>query len=180
MKDELKVIFLDIDGVMNSRDREIAKSEALITKYGSQDKIPFWEEIQLDNPDEFHVKWLNHITDITNAQIVISSTWRDEAQNLMWNRFMATLGVRGRIIGCTPRLQTIRGLEIDTWIKCYNDNHANPVDGYRWEGILTSFVILDDDGDMAPHMDRWVWCDNKAGLTEYEAETAIKILEKKL
>jgi hypothetical protein len=174
---ELKVIFLDIDGVLNSRESETKYHELLIKKWGKEDNIPFYEAIGIDNPHIFHIVNLNKIVQKTGAKVVISSTWRKDASNLMWNRFLALCGFRGEVIGKTEWLGTYRGVEIDTWIKCYNDKHHNPPDNSFYRGQLTNFVILDDDSDMEPHMDKLVIC--KDGLREKEANKAIRILNGK-
>jgi hypothetical protein len=159
---KIKVIFLDIDGVMNSRNGEIQKHDLLLEKYGDSEKIPWWESIQLDSPAPNHIEQLNRIVEETNAVVVISSSWRENMSSLMWNRFFCALGFKGEIIGETPRCYNRRGIEIETWIK----KHDN----------VQSFVILDDDDDMEPYMNKLVLCNNCTGLTNVEAEKAIKIL----
>lgn len=42
---------------------------------------------------------------------------------------------------------------------------------------ITSFVILDDDSDMEPHMDKLVKTDYRKGLQDEEVQKAIRILK---
>jgi hypothetical protein len=159
---------LDIDGVLNSRNSCVKNHNKLIKKYGNHENIPVYEQILINNPDPSAIKNLNTIIQETEAQIVLSSTWRDEAVILMWNRFFAMCGLHGVICGITKYLQTNRGREINDWINTSSIKNK-----------LESFVILDDDNDMEPYMDRLVLCSNMNGLTFKEAQKAIKILDKK-
>lgn len=100
---------------------------------------------------------LNAITDRTGAKIVISSTWRrarhpeDASPTARMRRILGLHGATGDVIGVTPSLleeipcanpdgssawfAKPRGLEIQAWL----DAHPE----------VTSFVILDDNSDMA-------------------------------
>jgi hypothetical protein len=166
----IKLIFLDIDGVLNSRNSCMRNHQKLVKKYGTDYDVPWHEQILIDNPSPIAIKYLNWIIKETKAQIVISSTWRDEAKLIMWNRYFAMCGLRGEVCGVTKNLQTNRGREIDDWI---NDTSNINIEK------LESFVILDDDNDMEPHMDRLVLCSNINGLTSKEAQEAIKVLGRK-
>lgn len=120
----MKVIFLDIDGVLNvycqSRD-----------KYGCNFHQHF-----IDN--------LKEIIDTTNAKIVISSSWRMDGINTMKDMW-SFRKLPGTIIDVTPNLHYkistsgvdidyCRGDEIQAWL----DKHTD----------VTNYVILDDDSDM--------------------------------
>lgn len=61
----MKVIFLDIDGVLNN-DETFIKRRLNFAKTG----------IWTLEVDEFRVEYLKRIIDETNAKIVLSSTWR--------------------------------------------------------------------------------------------------------
>jgi hypothetical protein len=161
-KDAFRVIFLDFDGVLNNRNNGIKKHKALLKKYHSEENIPWHKRVLIDNPTPYAIKCLNKIISKTNAQIVLSSSWRYDAELIVWNKFFAMCGLKGKICGKTENLQLTRGAEIDDWIR------RNP---------LTSFVILDDDDDMKPHFTRLVLC-NEEGLTKREADIAIAVLFK--
>ncbi len=155
----MKVIFLDIDGVLNvycqSRD-----------EYGCN----------------FHQHFIDNLAtliNVTQAKIVISSTWRLSGLSVMQEMWKHR-NLPGEVIDITPNLtygvnlntSTPRGKEIQQWL----DN--NPT---------THYVILDDDTDMLehqlPHFVRT--SDNKHhtdyvdvgyGLTIECTQEAIKIL----
>ena len=161
----MKIIFLDIDGVLNSVD----SCERAGKNFFS------------DNPDPEHIKWLNFIIEQTGAKIVISSTWRKHCTYLSLWRLLDAFGFKGTIIGATPETNDIRGNEIRCWI----DRYTN---GRDWRLTKTddkldpieSFVILDDDSDMGELLPFLVKCKNEKGLTEAEAIKAIEMLNKKI
>ena len=159
----MKVIFLDIDGVLNvycqSRD-----------KFGCNFHQHF-----IDN--------LKTIVDKTGAKLVISSSWRVDGidtMRAMWD-FRKLPGV---IIDITPDLYFTysgpdgdddynRGDEIQLWL----DSHPD----------VTNYVILDDDNDMLSNQkDNFVQTnrnlkhpdcvDRGYGLTKICSDKAIKIL----
>lgn len=116
----MKIIFLDIDGVLNNYDI-LAKADA-----------------QPDTIDPVMVSRVNKIVEATGAKIVLSSTWR-----IMFgleqtvNAYLIPAGLKGEVIDATPHLHrtawgaTItRGKEIALWLA------MNP-------GV-ERFVILDD------------------------------------
>lgn len=97
----MKVIFLDIDGVLTNPK----------TKFRTAD------------PE--CVKHLNYITDSTDAKLVVSSTRRLCGFDSV-NNFLCKWGITGHIIGLTPDLSiedgklvigVERGEEIKAWLK---------------------------------------------------------------
>jgi hypothetical protein len=101
----MKVIFLDIDGVLNvipqGRDQ-----------YGSIFHPQFEDNLQ-------------YLIEQTKANIVISSTWRYSGLKVMQNMWRDR-GLPGNIINITPIHfnSRYRGEEIDAWLK------ENQVDNY--------------------------------------------------
>lgn len=154
----MKVLFLDIDGVLNSHD--------------------FWKRckelgvVPDDKVDPLAVERLNRLTDETGAKIVVSSTWR---LPYVWSKKLYSLigrlqklGITGEIVGMTPDHCKAygRGGEIQDWM----DNCQTQID---------SFVILDDDdNDMDHLMDYLVQTKMTDGLQDHHVETAIQILNK--
>lgn len=155
-----KIIFLDIDGVLNS-----ARYERIRTENDG-------------NIDESRLPLLQKIVDETGAEIVLSSTWR-----LHWsenetecdrvgkelNTLLARYGLH--IKDKTPVLGTsyLRADEIAAWLKTH-------------EGEYDTFVILDDTFSG--------WCDLqnylvktdfliRRGLEEKHVQKAIEILNGK-
>lgn len=98
----MKVIFLDIDGVLNSE--EYALSLGMVGMLGI-------------DPDK--VRILDRILEATGAKLVISSSWRGSSDLLADIRRDV-----GEYIDITPRLSGIRGSEVKAWLD------ANPVDRY--------------------------------------------------
>lgn len=160
----MKVIFLDIDGVLNL----IPQGH---DKYGAI----------------FHshlVENLRYLVEQTHAKIVISSTWRmsglDEMKNMWKDR-----NLPGEVVGITPISRFLRknetfderkerGREIQEYI----DNNS---------AIIENYVILDDDTDIMNHqwkyfvqtsntLDHKDCVDIGYGLTKKCTEKAIKIL----
>jgi len=166
MKNNNKIIFLDIDGVMNSKITSEKYFNKFIEKrYKSTFDAPMYLRVGIMNPKRIHIKWLNYIIKKTKAKIVISSAWREDFTIIGWNHFFSALGIKGEVVGLTEHLYTERGLEIDKFL---TDNKIN------------YYVILDDDYDYAlPHIKKhWVLCSNHSGLTKEKAEEAINILKK--
>ena len=148
-----KIIFLDIDGVLNSGPW-IQKNSHL-------------ELDQLIDPDA--VKILNQIIHATNAKIVISSTWRkhfSEDNNGLkrMQEFFAKYDI-SPIVGRTSSLSgKQRSSEIQAWLD---------------KNLIASFVIIDDDRD-ADIQDRFIKILFTVGFQEYHIKEAIDILERKI
>jgi len=156
----MKVIFLDIDGVLNlyceSRD-----------EYGC-----CFHQHLVDN--------LKRLIDQTGVKIVISSTWRLSGLVIM-KEMWEKRNLPGEVIGITPNFMThykttlCRGKEIDAYLEEHSE--------------ITNYVILDDDNDMEPHQlknfvmtsgnkDHSDCVDVGWGLTKECADLAIKILNR--
>ncbi|RKP57961.1 hypothetical protein D7Z26_00130 [Cohnella endophytica] len=145
----MKLIFLDIDGVLNT-DRYIR-----IQKNHNNGQITF---------DPEAMKNLKLLVEMTDSFIVICSTWRIhyESNEKLWRdlirNFIEYL-IDERIIGITPvhdknSNTSIRWKEIEDWLSKNED-----------KGI-ESFVILDDEWDMAIYSRRFVRCQAYKGLTD--------------
>lgn len=121
----MKIIFLDIDGVLNSMD--------YFEKVKDNDG---YTDINLEK-----VKLLKEIVDRTGAEIVLSSTWRElsnipgsKEEDSQYTYLVNTLENFGlEIKSHTPYLKNNRPKEIKTWL----DNHG--------ENNEIRFVSLDDD-----------------------------------
>lgn len=118
-----KIIFLDIDGVLNSVDY-----------YEQVKDCKGYKEI---NPEK--VKLLKEIVERTGAKIVLSSTWRDlsrrkcEPDHSLYTYLIDTLREYGlEIIEHTPYIEEDRPKEIKAWLDKQSDKG-------------TRFVSLDDD-----------------------------------
>lgn len=161
----MKVIFLDIDGVLN------------VISQGHDNHGALFHPHLVDN--------LRSVIDSTGAKIVVSSTWRTrglEKMREMWK----DRGLPGDIIGVTPDCSQLldngtcefldlveRGHEIQDWLKEHPE--------------VINYVIFDDDNDMLESQrKRFVRTSNNInhpdcvddgyGLTRACAEDAIRIL----
>lgn len=153
----MRLIFLDVDGVLNS-------VSFWITRYvRGQSQI-----------DPEAVAYLNELTDQTGANLVISSAWRHRGIKEM-RRILKANGVRASVVGLTPSLEHKdsgsplwispgRGIEIAAWLQAS-------------KRAVESFVILDDDNDMGDLLPRLVRTDYHIGLTPTDAMKARDMLE---
>jgi hypothetical protein len=147
----VKVIFLDIDGVINSMSGLYMR--------GGQSVMDLYVE---------HIQVLKWILDKTDARIVISSTWRIGMTVEELKRMFYNYGLPSRyIIDKTPRFTgEQRGFEIKHWL----DNCDVDVE---------SFVVLDDDNDMDVVRDNFVQTKHDYGLTYVEGHKAVEMLNGK-
>lgn len=163
----MKIIFLDIDGVLNCR-----WCKNFIDGY----HFVMDEKILL----------LKQLVDRTGAKIVLSSTWRfgwiymdaytsenDVFQQREIRHFIALreklqeFGLE--IFSRTPVSElNFRGLEIDQWLQEWEEER------------IESFVILDDMNGryLRPHSNCLVQTSLQTGLMQKHVEKAVKILEK--
>lgn len=157
---KIKVIFLDVDGVLNSvfsRDNdEIAEN---------------WMENEVSN---WHLIRLKRIVEETGAKLVLSSSWRlghpiiagtKVCKDALVQVLIDKLDVFGlEIMDCTPVLDgKWRGTEIAEWLKVHSE--------------VEKFVILDDDTDFLPEQQKFfVRTTYSNGLTDELADKAIEIL----
>lgn len=155
----MKVIFLDIDGVLNSHKFfKERNEEAEGVRPFNGDRI----EYKLADIDLKAVALLNDLFEKTGAKVVISSVWRLSLSVDQLKTIFKRVGFKGEIIDKTVQLRSIRGLEIAQWME------TNP-------GV-ESFVILDDDSDMGDLMNRLVKTTFDDGLTENEVVKAVALL----
>lgn len=152
----MKILFLDVDGVINSEDYAVYRYAA--KKYDSDEFI-----------DERAVAFLNYIIDKTQAKIVLSSSWRGNFDET-YER-LKKVGFKYNFFDKTPYLESRhRGSEIQKWIDEYEKTHKP----------LESYVILDDDDDMLDEQsEHFVHCNCVHGLTWHDCYKAIEILNKR-
>jgi hypothetical protein len=160
----MKIIFLDIDGVLNSGDNLISLN--VLKEEDSDQYGQFF--------DDRCVRYLKWIIQETGAYIVISSSWRLaglQAMKQLWE----DRKLPGFVSGITPRSfineegeresYNCRGEEIAAWLKQNNLN-----DGNEW-------VIIDDDSDMLEDQTfNFVHVDGRFGLTYPDVQRVITVL----
>ena len=147
----MKVIFLDIDGVLVNRASLFQRSG------GTSTASPGC------------ISALNRIISSTGAEVVISSSWRLDMTMAELRRKLRSWGVRGRLYDKTPFMRsTPRSGEIQAWIEAQQQR----------KGPIESFVILDDETSMDGLAAQLVTTLFDDGLTEQDADHAIAILAK--
>ena len=143
----MKVIFLDIDGVLNHQ---------LFNNGEKSYKI-----------DKKKIELLNELNKKVNVKYVISSTWRKYYDLEELKDIFKSYGFTGDIIDVTPQLSfknstssVPRGCEIQQWITDNKDKLGTNI--LSWK----SYVILDDDSDMLYwHRNNFFLVDAYCGLT---------------
>ena len=152
----MKVIFLDIDGVLNTE------------AYRENPDVDYFEH----PVSEAHMPLLEYLVKSTGAKIILSSTWREywdkgEVQSDRFGDYINNLFDKYglEIYDKTPELRD-RSEEIDEWIKLH-------------QGEVESYVILDDfDFDWSEENEkRLVKTTDEVGLDEEAVERAVGILK---
>ena len=170
MGDWKKIVFLDIDSVVNSEQWYMK------TKGRSGDFDP--EAIALLN----QLKYIG-------TEVVISSSWGEDGIKPLQD-----VGLVLPIIGVTEHFHVdwfCRGNEIEKWLvesfggmgtKYGCDDSGMPYYRKRYGDKLTDYeyVILDDDTDfLLGQADNFIHVDRNTGITQEDIDKAIAILERK-
>lgn len=167
----MKVIFLDIDGVLNSHEtckyyHELYKENGF-GGFFREDDEPTIKNTKLG---QCLVDNLKTIIEATDSVIVVSSTWRKHYDTQVFEKMFALYGLQAKVIDKTPNYSTRfkraeRGFEIKEWL-CEHEN-------------ITSYVIIDDDNDMlAEQESNFVQTSFEVGLSQSDAIKAIEILNR--
>lgn len=152
----MKVIFLDIDGVLN------------------EDTTPTRTKSRLIFIDQDKLLRLKRIVEATQAKIVLSSTWRYDRDDARYNGDYLELQEAFRDVGLefydyTPvdAIGIRRGMEIKAWLGLHR-------------GDVERFIILDDelyDFEERGLLPRLVKTEfGVGGLTEAHVQEAIEML----
>ena len=113
--------------------------------------------------DQQCVTALNRIIRTASTGIVVSSCWRVGREVIELRELLLGWGVIAKVIDRTGEMRGSRGEEINVWLEAYSRE-------------VEKFVILDDDADMAHLVDRLVRTKSDVGLTEADADRAIRML----
>lgn len=142
-----RIIFLDIDGVLNHQEG-FRNGHCKYVEYKDINYMAFEPNSK---------KWINKLIEETNAEIVISSTWRKSGAEFM-AKVWTNEEMSGIITGCTDWIhadgygRTPRGFEIDHYLKTlgyYDIFYDKDVQRkYMEESGISNYIIIDDDGDM--------------------------------
>ena len=177
----MKVLFLDIDGVLNSENWfayriYCVKNNMVNILMNFVDTDDRNIKHKLTMLDDRAIANLNRIIEETGCKVVLSSSWRSsiESENIFTQNLLKLKGFKYEFYDVTPRLwfsdfSTRRGEEIQLWMD--KESKKNEIE---------SFVILDDDdSDMLPEqMNNFIHVDGHVGLTDKDVFTAIEILNK--
>jgi hypothetical protein len=161
-KESIKVLFLDIDGVLNSeifyerryKQRVKDAMNGLLLKESTK------VEYLLGELDQKCINILNKFIEDTGVKIVLSSTWRNSSvfngiKDI--NDFFKGAGLIGEFIDVTPNIRTdgsYRGNEVELWLR--RNKHLN----------IDEFVIFDDNSDfLLWHQNNYFKVDQYCGLT---------------
>lgn len=157
----MRILFLDIDGVLNSRrffevDSKRAHRKARGTAK-AQDPVAAIDPVA--------VAYLNTVVARTGCKIVISSTWRNHHFPEEIAGFLRERGFVGEVIDATPKIErgieiVPRGEEIAMWLR----EHPDVVD----------YAIVDDQDDMGELRYRLVQTTSAEGLGLHEAEQLVR------
>lgn len=157
------IIFLDIDGVLNC---QIFYTANQITKKNLKKQVKA-DKIDSDKYYESQIcreriKWLNDLCKNTNAEIVISSSWRLGSTLEDLQKIFTKMGATFDIISITPYTGYERGTEISKWLK---DNITKEKHGVLYFDF-DKYAIIDDDSDMLyTQRHNFFQTDNYSGLT---------------
>lgn len=153
----MKIVFLDIDGVLINEE---------CLRAGNQNAHPGC------------VKALNWLVEQSGAGLVVTSTWRIMGFGYIQTAFNRWR-INGKIIDMTPRLEFKpnsiwiaggRELEIREWLKSYSQHQ---------DAAQLEYVILDDDHrSIGALSDRLVQTTSYDGLTMQDAKRALAMLNK--
>ena len=144
-----RIIFLDVDGVLNNGTWAIE-----MYKQG----VHVYHDDLLYEPS---LAQLKRIVDETGAIIVVTSAWRQVPTAYVHLReWLEKYGLE--IHDKTPYVGGVRGDDITAWFNRYPGEYE--------------YVILDDDDDMDGHMEHLVKTDFSSGLTKERADECIRRL----
>lgn len=174
----MKVVFLDMDGVLNS--------DAYFKAHGArpdEDVPPSRDEwratvgtdewwISMVDPEA--VRRLNRVVHGSGAKVVVSSSWRYHCDPETMQRVLDARGFEGEVVGRTPLTPEMpegmrdlgRGPEIEVWLA--KNKHLD----------IEAFVILDDIAPrafahMAPYVVHTSWT---RGMLDEHVEEALRRL----
>lgn len=184
----MKIIFLDIDGVLNC-EKAYKEGFCKYLKWGDENKHEYHQQFYPPSKE-----LINRLIVETESKVVISSTWRNSGIERM-QKIWQIEGMAGEIIDITPHLyldgfgHLPRGCEIKQWLNSkgfYHINYSEELQQqYIKESGIENYVIIDDDSDMLyQQMNNFVHVlpspINKEGFKEENYQQAKKILIKDL
>lgn len=163
----LRYVFLDIDGVLNSRKHLEAAPNP-----------PYVDRL---NPTDFEIGFHQIIPELVlrlnslvaeNVVFVLSSMWRRWFKTDVMQEMLRQHGFLGTLADATPVLsERPRGQEIASWLES-----ETGVELSRGQLAWPAFVILDDNSDMDRLMCKLVQTDYDTGLQDDHIRRAREML----
>lgn len=163
------VVFLDVDGVLNSTRSVLAKSgpkpigDALWLLKKADGELPYGPAFTIETIDSVAVALVNRLIRKSGALLVLSTSHRNmflkdgdfksPRHMRMLGLYFEALGIEAPIHDITPKLYIERGREVLKW---QEEN--------RWDFEVDKCVILDDGRDFLKNQPL-VWCDPAIGFT---------------
>lgn len=179
----IKIIFLDIDGVLNSEQY----AEWCYTNEGKK-YINDGGDLFVDKNA---VKLINDLCENFNVRLVISSSWREislDSTKQSFNNYKDLKCLIKYIVGITPKYHnenSIRGNEIhDFLMYCENTNIRNYKQFYdedffklKDDSLHIDYCIVDDDDDIMTYQkDNFIKINRYSGITQNDIIKIKKIL----
>ena len=154
----MKVIFLDIDGVLNSFWFFEGRDMLGDPRHGDPE---WWAEAI----DAQAVQHLNELVLRSGSAVVVSSAWRQSCSPRFLQSVLTSVGFIGLVHSSTPVAPVLtRGQEIARWLSSHPE--------------VTEYVILDDEPIGHPGLvGRLIRTDAEVGLTPGDVEKAITLLD---
>lgn len=151
------ILFMDIDGVLNSLEWFSQMNANLKPGESFNNSILCPENVAI----------FNTIVKTLNADVVISSTWR---KLMPWEDLLAHLKSQGVVANFIDKTPTVicgtRGEEIEAWLK--NNPEVNV------------YICLDDDMNLQQHGFKHLLTQWEAGLQPEDVNRAIEIVTRQL
>ena len=159
----MKVIFLDIDGVVNTSAN---KWETGRVKFRGKRCIPTNKE-----PKRTLVKLIKWMLE-NDAYFVMSTSWGRNSVAEDWNKILRNYGVKKDLVISRTSLRQdgTRGPEILEWLEKWNTDEV----GKHGKERVESYVVIDDDvKDIIPYIKPKsciIHTNVRKGLTESDLE----------
>ncbi|MCL2586776.1 MAG: HAD domain-containing protein [Firmicutes bacterium] len=150
----MNLVFLDVDGVLNSINHLVEYSHKVGKMGHSGINYPFDPNAMLS---------LQTFIKSTNSKIVISSVWRlFEGHRIRLLEELSKYDLDSQVIGWTPQLPgESRGREIASFLESF-------------ESEADSFIIIDDSSDMEELLPYLIQTEAEIGLTEAHVFDALE------
>ena len=189
----MKVIFLDIDGVLNACQNYVKnwknqKDWLNFSKQHQKEAEKLGIRMAFHMPIQYSIGWLNELIEKTDAKIVISSTWRGRGAEYM-QKVLNFEGVYCEVIDETGYKLKVLKHKVekplhDSFLDydCYGILRGEQIEDWLLQHPeVKEYVILDDDSDMLlKQKDNFVNVSNEYGFSRLDYVKAIEILSNKM